>query len=251
LYFKAAITTTTGYGELIAAKFAVRNASVELGNAEHKLRADEAALEQAQMDGPVAEAVAAADLQGLLQAQDKLAEAIITLRTAEIAPVLASLATSEAHAADSQVLQRRAELEQAQVNFGYTIVRSPVTGIVGRTRLEIGQSVSVGQDLIDIVSLADVWITANFKETQLARLRPGQPVEIKIDAWRGTWKGHVTNLGGGANSVFSSVPSSGNYVKASQRVPVRIDFDRREGEDFNSESKLKPGLSAESEVRVR
>ena len=109
----------------------------------------------------------------------------------------------EAQAADSQVLQRKAELEQAQLNLSYTIVRSPVTGIVGRRRLEVGKSVSVGQDLIDIVSLADLWIT------------------------------------------------TGNHVKTSQRVHVRIDFDRPEGQDFNAEGTLKPGLSAESEVRVR
>jgi membrane fusion protein (multidrug efflux system) len=152
------------------------------------------------------------------------------------------------------VLQRKAQLDQAQLNLSYTIVRSPVTGIVGKRRLEVGQSVSVGQDLIDVVSLDDIWITANFKETQLARLRPGQPVEIKIDAYKRTWKGHVTNLGGGADSVFSVMPpktSTANHGSRAQRIPVRIDFERPEGLDFNTEGMLKPGLSAESEVRVR
>jgi membrane fusion protein (multidrug efflux system) len=254
LYFKAAITTTTVYGELTAAQAGVRDALVEVANAEHKLRADEAVLKQAQVDGPVAEAVAAADRQALLQAQDKLAEATTKLRTARTAPQQASLAKVEAQAADTQVLQRQAELEKAQLNLSYTMLRSPVTGIVGRRRLEVGQSVSVGQDLVDIVSLDDVWITANFKETQLAHLRPGQPVEIKIDAYGRTWRGHVTNLGGGAGSVFSVMPpktSTGNHVKTGERVPVRIDFDRPEGREFNAEGMLKPGLSAESEVRVR
>jgi membrane fusion protein (multidrug efflux system) len=139
LYFKAAITTTTGYGDLSAAKSTARKASVEVETAEHTLRADQTVLEQAQADVPLAEAVAAADQQVLLQAQDKLAKAITNLRAAETAPEQASLATSEAHAADSLVLQRKAELEQAQLNLDYTIVRSPVTGVVGRTRLEIGQ----------------------------------------------------------------------------------------------------------------
>ena len=254
LYFKAAITATAAYGGLSAAQVVVRNASIELENAEGKLRADEAVLKQAQVDGPVAEAVAAADRQALLQAQDKLVEAITNLRTAQTAPQQASLARVEAQAADSQVLQRKAELEQAQLNLSYTILRSPVTGIVGRRRLEVGQSVSVGQNLIDIVSLDDVWVTANFKESQLARLRPGQPVEIKIDAYRRTWKGHVTNLGGGANSVFSVIPpetSTGNHVNAARRIPVRIDFERPKGQDFNAEGMLKPGLSAKSEVRVQ
>jgi membrane fusion protein, multidrug efflux system len=114
--------------------------------------------------------------------------------------------------------------------------------------------VSVGQDLIGIVSIDDVWITANFKETQLAQLRPGQPVEITLDAYGRTWKGHVTNLGGSTGSVFSFTPPQnaiGNRLKTVQRVPVRIDFDRPEAQDFNAEGLLKPGLSAESQVRVR
>jgi membrane fusion protein (multidrug efflux system) len=104
------------------------------------------------------------------------------------------------------------------------------------------------------VSLDDVWITANFKETQLAHLSPGQPVEIKLDAYGGTWKGHVTNLGGSAGSAFSLTPPKtaiGELLKDVQRVPVRIDFDRPEDQSFNTGGLLKPGLSAESEVRVR
>jgi membrane fusion protein (multidrug efflux system) len=114
--------------------------------------------------------------------------------------------------------------------------------------------VSVGQELIDLVSLDDVWITANFKQTQLVHLRPGQPVEIKVDAYGRTWKGHVTNLGGGASSVFNAEQQTNeiaNYVKVMSRVPVRIDFDRPEGQGFNAEDLLKPGLSVEPKVRVR
>jgi membrane fusion protein (multidrug efflux system) len=104
------------------------------------------------------------------------------------------------------------------------------------------------------VPLDDVWITANFKETQLAHMRPGQPVEVKVDAYGRTWKAHITNLGAGAGSVFSLLPpenATGNYVKVVQRVPVRIDFDRIAGPDFNAEGLLKPGLSVEPEVGVR
>jgi membrane fusion protein (multidrug efflux system) len=254
LYFNAALTITSAYGGLNAAQASVKNASIEVEAAKHKLRADEAVLKQTQADASTPEAVVAADQQVLLKAQNKLMEAITNLRTAQTAPQQVSLAKAKAQAADSQVLQRKGQLDQAQLNLSYTIIRSPVTGIVGRTRLAVGQSVRVGQDLIDIVSLDDVWITANFKETQLARLRPGQPVEIKVDAYGRTWKGHVTNLGGGASSVFSVLPpktSTANHVKTAQRVPIRIDFDRPEGLDFNAEGMLKPGLSAESDVRVR
>jgi membrane fusion protein (multidrug efflux system) len=253
-HFNAALTITSAYAGLNAAQAWVKNSSIEVEAAKHKLRADETVLKLTQVDGSAAEAVVAADQQVLLQTQNKLIEAITNLRTAQTAPQQVSLANAEAQAGDSQVLQRKAQLDQAQLNLSYTIIRSPVTGIVGRTRLAVGQSVSVGQDLIDIVSLADVWITAHFKESQLARLRPGQPVEIKIDAYGRTWKGHVTNLGGGAGSVFSVLPpktSAGNHVKTAQRVPIRIDFDRPEGQDFNAEGMLKPGLSAESDVRVR
>ena len=118
----------------------------------------------------------------------------------------------------------------------------------------MGQNATVGQDLVDIVPLDDVWVTANFKETQLERMRAGQHVKIKVDAYGRTWSGHVTNMGGGTGSVFSLLPpenATGNYVKVVQRLPVRIDFDRVLGQTFNAEGLLKPGLSAQPDVRVR
>jgi membrane fusion protein, multidrug efflux system len=253
-YFNAANTISRVYSKLYAAEATVKIASIELDIAEHKLHADEETLKQPQVDACSTELVVATDQQMLLRAQAKLAEAITNLRNAQTAPQQVSLANAEAHATDSRVMQRKAQLAQAELNLSYTIIRSPVRGIVGRRILEIGQSVRVGQDVIDIVSLDDVWITANFKETQLAHLSPGQPVEIKLDAYGGTWKGHVTNLGGSADSVFSLTPPKkaiGDLLKDVRRVPVRIDFDRPEDQGFNSEGLLVPGLSAESEVRVR
>jgi membrane fusion protein (multidrug efflux system) len=150
--------------------------------------------------------------------------------------------------------ERAAQLAQADLNLSYTIIRSPVDGIVGRKSVEVGQNVGVGQELFEVVPLDDIWVTANFKETQLAHMRPGQPVEIKVDAYGRAWKGHVTNMGGGAGSVFSLLPpenATGNYVKVVQRIPVRIDFDRSPRQVFNAEGLLEPGLSVEPEVRVR
>jgi multidrug resistance efflux pump len=182
-------------------------------------------------------------------------DAAITVSSAhgDLMSAQASLAKAKAQAADSQVMQRKAELEQAQLNLSYTIIRSPVTGIIGRRRVEVGQNVSVGQEVIDVVSLNDVWIMANFKETQLGHLKPGQPVEIRVDAYSRTWKGHVTNLGGGAGAALSAFEKNviGNYAKVVQRVPVRIDFDRPQSQTFNAEGLLKPGLSVEPAVRVR
>jgi membrane fusion protein (multidrug efflux system) len=200
--------------------------------------------------------------QAVRQAQGKLLQARADLRSAETAPQQISMTRAKADAADAQARERKAQLDQAELNLSYSVVRSPVTGIIGKKTVEVGQNVGIGQELVEVVPLDDVWITANFKETQLAHMRPGQPVEIKVDAYGRAWKAHVTNLGAGAGSVFSLLPpenATGNYVKVVQRVPVRIDFDRTPdrpsdrnlGSDFNAEGLLKPGLSVEPEVRVR
>jgi membrane fusion protein, multidrug efflux system len=257
LYYGVAITVTTAYGGLSSAQSAVKNAQAEVAAAENKLRADEAVrkhVQESDAQVTIVEAVVAADQQVLVETQKELMQAVSQLRDAQTAPQQASLAKVKAEAADSQVLQCKAQLEQAQLNLNNTIIRSPATGIVGKRRIEVGQNVKVGQELIDVVSLDDVWITANFKQTQLVHLRPGQPVEIKVDAYGRTWKGHVTNLGGGASSVFSAMPLKGaivNDVKGMPRVPVRIDFDRPDIQGFNTEDLLKPGLSVEPKVRVR
>jgi membrane fusion protein (multidrug efflux system) len=192
--------------------------------------------------------------QLLNQAKGRLLQARADLRNAETAPQQVSVARSKADAASAQVLQRKAQLEQAELNLGYAVIRSPVTGIVGRKTAEVGQNVRIGQELVDLVPLNDIWVTANFKETQLQHMKEGQPVEVKVDAYGRSWKAHVTNLGGGTGSVFSLLPpenATGNYVKVVQRVPVRIDFDRVQGQEFNAEGLLKPGLSVEPDVRVR
>jgi membrane fusion protein, multidrug efflux system len=192
--------------------------------------------------------------QSVQEAQGKLLQSKNDLQTAETAPEQVSLTRSNAQAADAKVLQRKAQLTQAELNLGYTVIRSPVTAIVGKKSVEVGQNVSIGQELVDVVPLDDVWVTANFKETQLAHMRPGQPVQVHVDAYGRKWKGNVTNMGGGTGSVFSLLPpenATGNYVKVVQRVPVRIDFDRAAGQEFNAEGLLKPGLSVEPEVRVR
>ena len=129
-----------------------------------------------------------------------------------------------------------------------------MTGTVGKSRVGVGQNVRIGQDIVDVLPLDDVWVTANFKETQLAHMHPGQSVEVHVDAYGRKLKGHVTNMGGGTGSVFDLLPpesATGNYVKVVQRVPVRIDFDRPLGQKFNVEGLLKPGRSVEPKVNVR
>jgi membrane fusion protein (multidrug efflux system) len=210
-------------------------------------RANRAAVDSAQAGVHAAE-------QSVQQAQGKLLQAKDDLQTAETAPQQISLSRANAQAADAQVSERQAQFAQAEMNLSYAVISSPVTGIVGKRTVEVGQNVNVGQELVDVVPLDDVWVTANFKETQLAHMHPGQPVDIKVDAYGRKWKGHITNMGGGAGSIFSLLPpenATGNYVKVVQRVPVRIDFDRSAGQPFNAEGLLKPGLSVSPDVRVR
>ena len=193
-------------------------------------------------------------------------EAMITIEAQdyEIAEKLAqvnlseslSIAPSSHRNANMQIAEaarRELQLAQADLNLSYTVICSPVTGIVGKRRVEVGQNVNIGQELVDVLPLDDVWVTANFKETQLARLRPGQPVEVNVDAYGRKWKGRIANLGGGTGAPFGALPenATGNYVKVVQRVPVRIDFDRPEGQEFNAEGLLKPGLSVGPKVKVR
>jgi membrane fusion protein (multidrug efflux system) len=192
--------------------------------------------------------------QAVRQSEGKLLQAKADLRSAQTAPQQVSLIRSRAEADEAQVGERKAQLDRAELDLSYTVIRSPVKGILGKRTVEVGQNVSIGQELVDVVPLDDIWVTANFKETQLAHMRPGQPVEVKVDAYGRSWKGLVTNLGGGTGSVFSLLPpenATGNYVKVVQRVPVRIDFDASQGKDFNAEGLLKPGLSVEPVVRIR
>jgi membrane fusion protein, multidrug efflux system len=290
--FNVPITSVTAHSNLDSAGTAVVNAQAGLKAAEQNLESAKAFLEQAkanstksdadlgryqklvarddisrqQYDGAVATATAnraavasatagvQAAEQAVQQAQGKLLQARNDLQIAQTAPQQVAMTRAKADAADAEARERKAQLDQAQLNLGYTVVRSPVTGIIGKKTVEVGENVGIGQELVEVVPLDDVWVTANFKETQLAHMRPGQLVEIKVDAYGRTWKAHVTNMGAGAGSVYSLLPpenATGNYVKVVQRVPVRIDFDRSAGPDFNAEGLLKPGLSVEPEVRIR
>ena len=286
------ITSASAFSGLDSAQAALKNAEAGVLAAQQNVQADQATLLQAQAnatktdadlsryeqlvqegvisrqqyDGALSaarsnqaavkasQAVAAGAQQTLEQAQGKLLQSRADLRNAQTAPQQVSLSNAKAKSAESQVMERKAKLEQAQLNLGYTIIRSPVDGIIGKKSAEIGQNVGIGQELVDVVPLDDVWVTANFKETQLAHMKPGQAVEIKVDAYGRKWQGQLSNLGGGTGSVFSLLPpenATGNYVKVVQRVPVRIDFNRANGQNFNVDGLLKPGLSVEPEVRVR
>ncbi|HKO19569.1 MAG TPA: HlyD family secretion protein, partial [Acidobacteriaceae bacterium] len=160
---------------------------------------------------------------------------------------------SRAAAAEAMVKQAQARVDQAKLNLSYTKILAPTAGIVNKKNVQVGANLAAGQNLMTIVPLTDLWVTANFKETQLAHMRPCQPVTLKVDAYGGRkFSGRVTQIGGATGSLLSLFPpenATGNYVKVVQRIPVRIDFTNLAQED--KDLVLRPGLSVTPEVEVK
>ncbi|MBV9405655.1 MAG: HlyD family secretion protein [Acidobacteriaceae bacterium] len=162
----------------------------------------------------------------------------------QIAIRRATLASNEASAQSAQ-----AQVEQAQLKLGYTKITAPVAGIVMKRSAEIGAHISAGQQLMQIAQVRDLWVTANFKETQLRNIRTNQQVTIHVDALKQDFGGYVLDIGGSTGSIASVLPpenATGNYVKVVQRIPVRIRFKP----DQNGLDRLRPGMSVEPEVRI-
>jgi membrane fusion protein (multidrug efflux system) len=193
---------------------------------------------------------AAAD--GVRLAHDKELQAQAMLKYAETGPQQVAAQDAKAKQAEAQVQQAQAQLDQAKLNLSYCKIVAPADGIITRKSVEIDQNVSPGQNLLTLVSLQDIWVTANFKETQLKHMQAGQDVTIHADATGKDYSGRVTQIGGATGSVLSLFPpenATGNYVKVVQRLPVRIDFTDLAHEDPNHQ--LRPGLSVEPKVRVK
>jgi len=174
------------------------------------------------------------------------------LKYAQTGPEQVAAQSARAKQAQAQVQEAQAKLDQAKLNLSYTKIVAPAAGIITRKSVEINQNVAPGQNLLMLVSLEGIWVTANFKETQLRHMAAGQPVEIEVDSTGKTYHGKVTQIGGATGSVLSLFPpenATGNYVKVVQRVPVRVDFTDLANEDPNHE--LRPGLSVEPSVRVK
>jgi membrane fusion protein, multidrug efflux system len=196
-----------------------------------------------------AQASAAAAEQQVGQAKAGLVEAQANLRSAQTGPQQVSSARAKAQSALATVQQKQALLEQAQLNLGYTKIYAPVDGVVMKNA-EVGMNVQPGQQLFTIVPLNDVWITADFKETQLHYMRPGDAAEIHVDANGHTYKGHVDSIAGATGARTSLLPpenATGNYVKVVQRIPVKIVLDP--GEDNSHYLRL--GMSCEPKVFVK
>jgi membrane fusion protein (multidrug efflux system) len=184
------------------------------------------------------------------QARAKLGHAEAEVQTALTGPQQVTITQSEVAVAQAKVAQRQADLDQALLNLQYTTVTAPIDGVIGKKNVNPGQNVGVGQQMMAIVPLDDLWVTANFKETQLKEMRVGQKVKISVDAYGRDYNGTVESIAGASGAKFSLLPpenATGNYVKVVQRIPVRIAFDPGQ----NSEHLLRPGMSVVPSVRVR
>jgi membrane fusion protein (multidrug efflux system) len=282
------VTTVTTTGQLSSAQAEVNNARAGIAAATQQWNAAKAQLLQAEANNTKAQAdlerykqlvekqeisrqqfdqaVAAAQAsaatvqaaqanvsaaqQQIFQARSKLESAEADLRTAGTAPRQVQITRSRAASAVANVQLRQAELQQAQLNLTYTKVVAPVTGQVSARTVEVGQNVLAGQELLKLVPLEDLWVTANYKENQLRNMRPNQQVTVHVDATDKDYKAHVDSIAGASGARFSLLPpenATGNYVKVVQRIPVKINFEAGELKGHE----LRPGMSVETKVWVR
>jgi membrane fusion protein (multidrug efflux system) len=196
-----------------------------------------------------AKANEAAAEQAVQQARDRLTQAEANHRSAETGPQQVASTNARALAAVADVQQKRAALEQAELNLQYTKVIAPVSGQVNKT-VVVGLNVQPGQQLLTLVPLDEVWITANFKETQLRHMKVGQKAKIHVDSTGATLRGHVDSIAGATGPTFSLLPpenATGNYVKIVQRIPVKIVLEPGE----NRDRRLRPGMNVVPEVELR
>jgi len=204
------------------------------------LKADEQRLAQAERSVDVAKAQLAAAVARVAQAQAGVAAALADVKQV-------SMKSADADAKLARVQQARAALEAALLNVSYTEIVAPVDGVATHKQVEPGQIVQAGQGLMVVVPLQDVWITANFKETQLKKMKPGQKAEVKVDTYGKTFSGHVDSLAGATGAVLSLLPpenATGNYVKVVQRIPVKIVLDPIPPE----KGVLRPGMNVDATV---
>jgi membrane fusion protein (multidrug efflux system) len=179
----------------------------------------------------------------LAQEQSKLQQ------TQSSAPLQVAIREADIKSQQANAEAAQAALEQSRLNLGYTRIDAPVSGVITQRSAEVGARISKGQQLFMIVQTSDLWVTANFKETQLARIHPGQHVRIHVDALRDDFEGTVESMPavtGSRTSVLPPENATGNYVKVIQRLPVRIRFNAGQ-KDLD---KLRPGMSVEPKVRL-
>lgn len=229
--------------ELDHAEAAARTTRAALDAAQDKTAAARARVAQARAAVKVAQDSVREIESQRTEAEASLGQARARLSAAGAAPKRVAQSESRVHVLGAQIEQARAAVDQAELALSYAKIYSPVSGRVARKAVEEGQSVQTGQSLLALVP-RNVWVIANFKETQLGAIRPGQPVAIAVDAYPGmVFQGRVDSIQAGTGARFSLLPpenATGNYIKVVQRVPVKIDFDRVP--DFGKYL-LAPGMS--------
>jgi len=265
------LTQATSSSQLLAADAGVKGAQRDIESARAKLNdaqamyaktsADLKRMEQLiakdevshqQYDASVAANSSAkanvdAATSAIAAAESRAAQSQAQAEAARTVPEQLKVTRARAGAATAEVQRAVSALAQAELNLQYTKITAPVTGVLSKRSVEPGQTVQVGQPLFSIVNLEDIWVTANFKETQLRDMKVGQRAKIKVDAYGREFSGAVESIGGATGARFSLLPpenATGNYVKVVQRIPVRIRFDK--GQDTNHE--LRPGMSVEPVV---
>jgi membrane fusion protein (multidrug efflux system) len=209
--------------------------------------ADQGTLEAAQRDVKAQEQTVNLMNQRLAQSRSQ------QVQSEKNGPKQVAVQQARAGAALASIKEAQAKVDQAQLNLGYTKVVAPITGIVSNKSVAVGENLSIGQSLMTIVPLTDLWVTANFKETQLKEMHKGQEVKIEVDALGGRkFTGKVEEIGGATGSSLSLFPpenATGNYVKVVQRIPVRINFTNLDQE--NKDYALRIGMSVVPTVRVK
>jgi len=259
----------------------VATAEAELTSAQHRVQQDEAHAARAERDrvryqslvekreisrsfydARATEAIAAAQTveadraavaaatQRIAQLRSAVHEREAQVSSARTAPQQSQDVRSRVSYSQAAVDEALADVHTAELNLSYTKIYAPVSGVIGHKTVELGHRVQPGQSLLTVVPVDDIWITANFKETQLKHMRPGQQVTVHVDTFDRDYKGTVEELAGAAGPLFSLFPpenASGNYVKVVQRFPIRIRVDK----DSDALHQLRPGMSVEATVRVR
>jgi membrane fusion protein, multidrug efflux system len=204
------------------------------------LKADQEKLAQAQRNVEVVKAQLDAAKARVLQMR-------AGVESAQANTKQVGMRTADAQAKVAKVAQARASLDAAQLNLSYTDVVAPVDGVATHKQVETGQIVQAGQGLLVVVPLQDVWVTANFKETQLRNMRAGQKAEVSVDTYGRTFSGHVDSIAGATGGVLSLLPpenATGNYVKVVQRIPVKIVLDPVPPD----KAVLRPGMNVDATV---
>jgi membrane fusion protein (multidrug efflux system) len=182
--------------------------------------------------------------------QSQVAQAEAGLQSALTAPQQIQVQQAKAGAANAAVQTREAALAQARLNLGYTTIKAPVNGIVGKRNIQVGQVIQSGQPITSIVDLDKIWVTANFKETQLKEMHVGQRAKLHVDAYDTDLDGHVDSIGGSTGARSSLLPpenATGNFVKVVQRVPVKIVLEKNQ----DPEKRLRPGMSVVATVMTK